>query len=220
MPAKIPIDKFLLTNLKGFLDETEGQHLYEIALDASRIGPCLEIGGYCGKSTTYIGIACKQNRQILFSIDHHRGSEEHQYGEEYFDANLYDAQNEQVDTFLEFRKTLKLTNLEDTVVPIVCKSELAARKWTTPLGMVFIDGGHSSSAAFTDYSAWAGHIMPEGYLLIHDIFENPQKGGQAPYHIYNLALGSGLFHEHPRTKTLGILQRNPCKHLDYNPPKP
>jgi hypothetical protein len=85
--------------------------------------------------------------------------------------------------------------------------------------MVFIDGGHSYETVFTDYSAWAGHIRPEGYLVIHDIFENPQKGGQAPYHIYRLARGSGLFREHPLYKTLGILQRHACRELEVNPPK-
>ena len=70
------IDTDLINSVKGFLDHDEGLKLYEIAVEASRIGPCLEIGSYCGKSTIYIGIACKTNEGILFSIDHHRGSEE------------------------------------------------------------------------------------------------------------------------------------------------
>ena len=81
-------DKKLLNGVKGFLDAREGSGLYEIALVASRIGPCLEIGSYCGKSTIYLGTACKKNNGILFSIDHHRGSEEQQPGEEYFDTDL------------------------------------------------------------------------------------------------------------------------------------
>ena len=217
----MPIDQSLIHHIKGFLDEDEGVRLYEIALEASRRGPCLEIGGYCGKSTTYIGTACKENQQILFSIDHHRGSEEHQPGEAYFDADLFDVNNRCVDTFQKFRKTLALVNLEDTVVPIVCKSELAARCWTTPLSLVFIDGGHSYAAVYADYSAWARHVMLEGYLLIHDIFKDPKEGGQAPYQIYNLAANSGLFRQHPITKTLGILQRNTyTTHLSDNPLEP
>jgi len=101
-------------------------------------------------------------------------------------------------------------------VPIVCKSEVAARLWATPLSLVFIDGGHTYEAAFTDYNAWAGHIMHNGYLLIHDIFKNPAKGGQAPYHVYNLAVASGLFQELPMTKTLGVLQRRRCGHIPAN----
>lgn len=212
-------DRNLLKKIKGFLDEDEGRRLYEIALEAGRLGPCLEIGSYCGKSTIYLGTACKEAGTILFSIDHHRGSEEQQPGQEYFDPKLFDAQTGCVDTFKNFRKAITTANLEDTVVPMVCRSEVAARLWTTPLSLVFIDGGHTYEAAYTDYNAWAGHIVSEGYLLIHDIFQNPAKGGQAPYHIYNLAIASGLFHKLPMTKTLGVLKRFNCEHIPDNLPK-
>jgi predicted O-methyltransferase YrrM len=201
------ISKELLESTKGFLDADEGRCLYEIALEAGHLGPCLEIGSYCGKSTLYLGTACKQSNGILFSIDHHRGSEEQQPGEEYFDPDLYDPQAGGVDTFREFKATIERGGLEDTVVPIVSRSEVAARRWATPLGLVFIDGGHSLEAAGTDYNAWAGHILAGGFLLIHDIFTDLSQGGQAPHHIYNLALESGLFQKVKMVKTLGVLQR-------------
>jgi len=201
----------LLENIKGFLDDEEGRRLYEIALEASKLGPCLEIGSYCGQSAVYIGSACRENNGILFSIDHHRGSEEQQPGEEYFDPELFDPQNLCVDTFRAFRNTLEAAGLEETVVPIVCKSEVASRLWSTPLSLVFIDGGHSFEAALTDYKSWSRHILPDGYLLIHDIFKDPEKGGQAPYEIYKLAIASGDFRELEMTKTLGVLQRKKVK---------
>jgi predicted O-methyltransferase YrrM len=201
------IDKELLASVKGFIDEEEGRCLYEIALEAGRLGACLEIGSYCGKSTLYLAAACQKSCSILFSIDHHQGSEEQQPGEEYFDPDLYDHQTAGVDTFKEFRATIKRGGLEDTVVPIVSRSEIAARLWATPLSLVFIDGGHSMEAACTDYKSWAGHILPGGFLLIHDIFVDPSQGGQAPHHIYNLALESGLFQKVKMVKTLGVLKK-------------
>jgi len=203
----IGIDQKLLSATKGFLDEDEGRCLYEIARKASRLGPCLEIGSYCGKSTIYIGAACKTNDGIVYSIDHHRGSEEQQPGHEYFDPGLFDPKTGRVDTFQEFRKTLEKAGLEDTVVAMVCRSDVAARLWATPLAMVFIDGGHSAETAITDYECWARHILPGGYLLIHDIFKDPAEGGQAPHHIYKLARSSGQFKRLPIIKTLGVLQR-------------
>lgn len=200
----------LINLVKGFLDAEEGAFLYETAKKASRLGPCLEIGSYCGKSAVYLGTACHENRSILFSIDHHRGSEEQQPGEEYFDPALFNYQSFQIDTFSDFRKTISASELEDTVVPIVARSEVIARAWATPLSMVFIDGGHSYETAFIDYSCWARHIVPGGYLLVHDIFENPADGGQAPFQVYKLALASGLYKELPRVKTLGVLQRLDC----------
>ena len=201
------IDAELISATKGFLDEDEGRCLYEIALEASRRGPCLEIGSYCGKSTVYIGAACKTRNGILFSVDHHRGSEEQQPGQQYFDPALFDPQSGRIDTFREFRKTLEKTGLEETVVPMVCRSDVAARRWATPLSMVFIDGGHSKEATLSDYECWARHIVPDGYLLIHDIFKDPAAGGQAPYQIYNLACSSGKFDPLRLIKTLGVLQR-------------
>jgi len=205
--AEMELEDKLIDGVKGFLDAREGQGLYEFALEASRLGPCLEIGSYCGKSTVYLGTACRKNNSILFSIDHHRGSEEQQPGEEYYDPELFDSQTGRVDTFSKFSETLEIAGLEDTVVPVVCKSVVAARLWATPLSLVFVDGGHSFEAAYTDYSAWAGHIIPNGYLLIHDIFKDPKQGGQAPYQVYKLAVASGLFRELPVIKTLGVLQR-------------
>ncbi|MCP4577940.1 MAG: class I SAM-dependent methyltransferase, partial [Deltaproteobacteria bacterium] len=128
-------------------------------------------------------------------------------GEEYFDPELFDPETGLLDTFKEFRKTLGKAGLEETVVPMVCRSEIAARQWATPLSLVFIDGGHAYETAYGDYQCWAGHIMPDGYLLIHDIFFDPEKGGQAPRQVYEQALESGLFQKLPMIKTLGVLKR-------------
>ena len=189
------------------MDPEEGRALFEIALEASRRGPVLEIGSYCGKSAVYLGSACRENGAALFSIDHHRGSEEQQPGEAYFDPALFDFKNFCMDTFPSFRRTLTLAGLEETVVPLVSRSKVVARNWATPLSLVFIDGGHSFESAQTDYDCWAGHILPEGYLLIHDIFEIPEEGGQAPWEVYQLAVASGHFEMLPRIKSLGVLRK-------------
>ena len=196
-----------LKNIKGFLDEDEGRALYAAALEASRDGPCLEIGSYCGKSAVYLGLACKVTGGVLFSIDHHRGSEEQQPGEAYFDPDLYDYRAFAVDTFGAFRQTLALADLEQTVIPVVSRSETIAANWATPLSLVFIDGGHAPETVTADFHAWAHHLRPGGCLLIHDIFEDPAKGGQAPYHVYQMALASGDYTPEARVKTLGILRK-------------
>jgi predicted O-methyltransferase YrrM len=201
------IDQLLIDRIKGFLDPKEGQGLYDIALEASRMGPCLEIGSYCGKSAVYLGSACRENGEILFSIDHHRGSEEQQPGEEYFDPSLFDCATFTPNTLPLFRRTLEMTGLEDTVVPIVSRSEIVARSWATRLALVFIDGGHAFETARRDYEVWSPHLLPGGYLLIHDIFETPEEGGQAPWQVYRLALASGDFEALPRIQSLGVLRK-------------
>lgn len=196
----------LAESVKGFLDPEEGQRLYKVAREAALMGPCLEIGSYCGKSALYLGAACKACGTVLFSIDHHRGSEEQQPGEAYFDPELFDPRAYKIDTLGFFRKTLQSAGLEDAVVPLVCASAVAARAWSMPLSLVFIDGGHAYDTVLDDYRFWAKHVMTGGYLLIHDIFSDPAEGGQAPFQIYQKALSSGKFQECPMTKTLGVLQ--------------
>ncbi len=208
------IKEYMPDAVRGFLDAAEGEALHRLARTASRLGPCLEIGSYCGKSAVYLGAACRDTGSVLFSIDHHGGAEDQQPGERYFDPALFDYQAYRVDTLAEFRATLARTGLEDTVVPMVCASGVAAKSWATPLGLVFIDGGHSEEAARQDYDAWHHHILPGGYLLIHDIFPDPARGGQAPYHIYRHAIASGKFDKHPMVGTLGILEKKPTVERD------
>jgi hypothetical protein len=100
-----------------------------------------------------------------------------------------------------------MTGLEDTVVPIVSRSEIVARSWATRLALVFIDGGHAFETARRDYEVWSPHLLPGGYLLIHDIFETPEEGGQAPWQVYRLALASGDFEALPRIQSLGVLRK-------------
>lgn len=204
MRIDLPLD---IDSVKGFLNPVEGDALYHAALECARRGPCLEIGSYCGKSTVYLGTACQRAGAVLFAVDHHRGSEEHQPGEEYHDPQLYDPAAGLMDSFRAFRATLRRAGLEDTVVPVVAPTRVAARQWATPLSLVFIDGGHSLEAALVDYRAWSTHVVPGGILAIHDIFPDPADGGQAPYTIYRLALASRLYEELPRVETLGLLRR-------------
>lgn len=192
---------------KGFLDDDEGRRLHDLGREYARLGPVVEIGSYCGKSTVYLGCGVKAAGGLLLCVDHHRGSEEHQVGEEYHDPDLFDARVGRVDSLPELRRTLHDADLEATAIPIVAPSPVAARIVAGPLGMVFIDGGHSHAAAHADYEAWADKVAPGGVLAIHDLFPDPADGGQAPIEIYRRGLASGLFDELPGTKTLGVLRR-------------
>jgi len=202
--VELPLD---IDTVKGFLADDEAQALYSAALDVATLGPVLEIGSYCGKSTIYLGLACQQTGNSLFALDHHRGSEEHQAGECFHDPALYDAASGQVDSFREFRHNIDRAGLQEVVIPVVAPSRLASRHWRTPLGMVFIDGGHSLDAALADYRCWVGHLVTGGVLAIHDIYPDPATGGHAPYTIYQLALASGLFEARPLVNSLGLLRR-------------
>jgi predicted O-methyltransferase YrrM len=195
------------STVKGFLDPLEGEALAHLAREAGRLGPVLEIGSYCGKSALYLGPAARAAGTILYTLDHHRGSEEHQRGEEYHDPELYDAALGAVETLPALRHTLFRGELEDCVIPVVGRSSTIAAHWSTPLGMLFIDGGHSMQAALADYEGWTGRIVAGGILAIHDVFPDPADGGRPPYEIWKLAVASGLFDTVNRVGTLEVLRR-------------
>jgi predicted O-methyltransferase YrrM len=178
---------------KGFMPEDEGLFLHRIARERLGHGPALEIGSYCGKSAIYLGAAARESGSTVFTLDHHRGSEENQAGWEHHDATLVDDEFGLMDTLPTFRKTIARAGLEDEVVAIVGKSTTVARHWRTPLSMLFIDGGHAEVHAQNDYSGFAHWLVPGGALVIHDVFENPEEGGQPPYHVWLRAVDSGSF---------------------------
>jgi len=201
------IDFGIWERIRGFMDRSEADRLYEVSLEAAAMGPVLKIGSYCGKSGYVIGSACMQHGSVLFSIDHHRGSEEQQPGEQFFDPDLFDPVLSRVNTLPFFLETIEKTGLGNTIVPVVADSKLAGKMWKTPLAMVFIDGGHSFEAVANDYSIWSSHLIHGGFLVFHDIFWDPEKGGQAPRRVYESAIDSGNFHVLEMTHTLGVLKR-------------
>lgn len=174
-------DRLTAEKIKGFLPSDEAAALYRMACKQALKGAILEIGSFCGKSAVFLGEAAKSSGQPVFTVDHHRGSEEHQQGEAYFDADHWDEAQGCVDTLPALRKSLALFELEDVVIPVVTRSERLAQFWQLPLAMVFVDGGHSAWQAKEDCMRWVKHLMPGGILAIHDIFERPEDGGQAPY---------------------------------------
>lgn len=191
---------------KGFMPDDEGLALYEAGLVAGQHGPLLEIGSYCGKSAIYLGAAAKETSSTLFSVDHHRGSEENQPGEEYHDPDLVDEEG-RVDTLPWFRSTIEEAALSNWVIGVVGSSPKVARAWATPLSMVFIDGGHSEQAAHADYESWAPKLKTGGLLAIHDVFPDPADGGRPPFEIFERAVASGAFEEVSRCGSLRVLRR-------------
>ena len=68
-----------LDTLKGFMPGHEGQALTKWAKEFSQYGPALEIGTFGAKSALYIAAGISSNDQLIYTIDHHLGSEEHNW---------------------------------------------------------------------------------------------------------------------------------------------
>jgi len=177
------------------MPDDQGLALHEAARIGAAIGPVVEIGSYCGRSTVWLGAAAQEAATVVFTVDHHRGSEELQPGWEHHDPTVVDPSTGRTDTLPFLRRTIEQAGLEATVVVIVGDSTTVAAHWATFLGMVFIDGGHGGAPAHADYEGWAPWVVAEGLLVIHDVFTDPADGGQAPYEVFRRALNSGAFVE-------------------------
>jgi predicted O-methyltransferase YrrM len=191
---------------KGFMPEDEGDLLFEVAVEALRRGPGLEVGTYCGKSTVYLGAAARASGSTVFTVDHHRGSEENQAGWDYHDPTLADPQFGRLDTLPTFRHTIKQAGLEDEVVTVVGRSTTVSSHWRTPLALLFVDGGHTDEHAGNDYTGFGRWVAHGGTMAIHDVFPDPCDGGRPPYGIYLRALDSG-FQESRALGSLRVLTR-------------
>ncbi|RZI88686.1 MAG: class I SAM-dependent methyltransferase, partial [Microbacterium sp.] len=101
---------------KGFMPTDEGELLHRVAVDHLGAGPALEIGTYCGKSAIYLGAAADAVDSTVFTLDHHRGSEENQAGWEHHDPTVVDPEIGLMDTLPTFRRTVQRAGLEHRVV--------------------------------------------------------------------------------------------------------
>jgi MMP 1-O-methyltransferase len=192
---------------KGFMPDEEGLALHDAGREAVAVGPLLEVGGYCGKSAVFLGAAARDGATVLFSVDHHRGSEENQAGWEHHDPEVVDSATGRMDTLPFFRRTIERAHLEDAVIAVVGDSPTIAAHWRSPLGLVFIDGGHAFDVVLADYEGWSRHLARDGLLVFHDVFEDPRDGGQAPFEVWKRAVASGAFTPVSTTGSLRVLMR-------------
>lgn len=207
----------------GFMPDEEGLALAGVAGLVASMHPggggdvIVEIGAYCGRSTLYLSYGVlaafasgtPASVPVVFSVDHHRGSEEMQAGWEHYDASLVERGTGHLDTLPAWRRAVEGAGVAKLVVGLVGDSPTIAARWGAPAGLVFIDGGHGSEPAWADYRSWAPRVAAGGWLAIHDVFPDPADGGRPPYELYLRALESEAFVEEARLGcgSLRVLRR-------------
>ena len=201
------------------MPDEEGLALAAVARRAVMAGfsSIVEVGAYCGRSTLYLASGTAQAMDagappaLIFSVDHHHGSEENQPGWEHHDATLLDRETGRIDTLPFWRRALESAGAEDLAVAVVGDSPAIAARWNVTAGLVFIDGGHGDAPAWADFTGWAPRVADGGCLAIHDVFPDPAMGGRPPFEVYKRALSSGEFAEEhgAQTGSLRVLRRLP-----------
>jgi precorrin-6B methylase 2 len=140
-PFKVKID--------GWMSEEELKWLFE---QAQKMDSILEIGSWCGRSTTALCSGCKG---AVFAIDHFKGSIEHQ--------ELIKGR----DIFKEFRANMKGFN---NLITIIADSTKIVDYLIIDFDMLFVDGGHEYETVLADLEGWGSRAKK--MIVGHDISEN------------------------------------------------
>src|SRR5262249_32952075 len=121
----------LTASFDGYLLGHEGPFLYQLAFSCAVPGAIVEIGSYCGRSTTWLAAGSADGPgATVYAVDHHRGSEEHRAS---------DPEHSTLDRFL---CNIHRAGVDHLVQPVVQDSAGAAAEWHKPIALLFIDGAH------------------------------------------------------------------------------
>jgi predicted O-methyltransferase YrrM len=148
--------------VKGWLEDDEADLLIAAVARALAELPedtaVVEVGSYCGRSTTVIGSVVKLLRPSgrVYAIDPHEG-----------EVGAHDRGISHTSpTLAEFRRNMTMAQL-DTVVETLQQYSWDVR-WERPIGFVLIDGLHDYENVKRDFSHFEPHLVEGGYVAFHD----------------------------------------------------
>jgi predicted O-methyltransferase YrrM len=153
-------------DVEGYLYDLEGYTLLQLAATGGGAGAIVEIGSYFGRSTAFLAAGSKAaGREKVVAVDHFKGSPEHQPGQAYASPALA----REGTTLPTFEANLRRLELADHVTTVVAASADAAKEWSGPIRLLFIDGDHSYEASKQDFEMWSPFVVPHGIICFHDV---------------------------------------------------
>jgi predicted O-methyltransferase YrrM len=133
----------------------EGAWLLFGLVHAIRPAVCVEIGSARGRSTCFIGLALERlGSGHLYAIDPHESTA-------WSDVAA-------TDTYAELRRNLRASGVEARVTIVRKYSPEAAKDWTRPIDLLFIDGDHSYDGVRRDWELFSPHVKECGLVVFHD----------------------------------------------------
>jgi predicted O-methyltransferase YrrM len=136
----------VLSQVDGYLLPHEGVFLYWLARGGPGDGAIVEIGSFRGRSTLCLAAGAQRRKEtLIYAIDPH----------------VYR-------TAEELRENLEHFGASKIVRQVVQPSTEVAATWQRGLRAIFVDGDHAEAAVAADVEAWLPHLLPGGFLLLHD----------------------------------------------------
>jgi len=149
-----------LSGLEGGVTHGEGLRLSWLASRVPGGLAIVELGAYRGKSACFLGAGSRAgNRAPVFSIDSWDLRPR-------YPGSLRDYSDPE--NFRIFKRSVASLRLESLVFPVKGFSTEIAEKWKRPIGLLFIDAGHSFKEVLADYEAWSPFLIEGGIIVFHD----------------------------------------------------
>ena len=199
--------KKLVDQFDGWLSPREEKFLYRAAKHAPKGGSIVEIGSWQGKSTTCLAYGTMAGHQVnVYAIDPHEGSIEQK-------DQLAKLENKS--SLSKFKQNVKKARIDKTVIPIIKKSEDAAKEWKMPISFLWIDGDHRYEVAKSDFDLYSPFVIEKGIIAFHDSTQNnvprvvyesfKKKGFRNICLVDSIAYAQKISSKHKRVKDYFIL---------------
>ena len=161
-------------SIQGWVPDTAGMGLYQLARFGNHNGTVVELGSWKGRSTVWLASGIRDRGQgYVHAVDTWKGSTNESVHEEllkgYSDTQLYD----------EFTNNLKNRALFQYVTATIADTAAAAKLWSPDreIGLLFIDASHEYEGVRDDIAAWTPYVQSGGYIVFDDIpsWEGPTR---------------------------------------------
>jgi predicted O-methyltransferase YrrM len=156
MTNDIVMVRQLTSKIDGWLSDSEGELLYNLAKGVPSGQAIVELGSWKGKSTVWLAKGTEAGqRDKVYSIDPHSGSKAH-------------VSEGEMNTYTAFLTNLTKAGVQATVVPLVTTSDKAAQRWREGIGLLWVDASHEYEDVKRDFLAWKHHLLPGAIVAFHD----------------------------------------------------
>ena len=146
--------------IPGWLFDDEADALKTHA--AKCPGPWVEIGSYCGLSTSHLAQVAQPRGVTVFAVDPHKGNPEMDEGRECHHPEVWARENGSLTVLME-----SVMTYDPTIVPVVGTGDQFTQTGIRP-GFVFIDAFHEYEGVRGDFDRWAALLADGGLLALHD----------------------------------------------------
>ncbi|MGE0133758.1 MAG: class I SAM-dependent methyltransferase [Dehalococcoidia bacterium] len=141
-----------LARLQGRVTAEEGERLAYLAAGVTE-GVIVEIGSYRGKSTCYLAAGSRRGISApVFAVDLWEQNESPYWS----DPAHREKFNEQTARY------------GDLITAVPGDASDIVQGWEQPIGLLFVDGRHTYTAAERDIREWGAFIVPGGVIAVDD----------------------------------------------------